>query len=276
LEAVPKLKKCEKPAREDSLRECIEQILLTTNSEFFKLKEKICNFALTEFGKVKELRRYLDALKYKIFDLNRKNLSALVTTKDSDKDNYILGVIESIIESSCLSPLIDEIYSLLKKEAKCPRDLEKKLLLLFEKPQEFFGINKIFLSKDKWINAVAELLNFPKKVLPSEKVRCLLDTIRQIHHGAKRICRKQITADDLLPIVIFVVVRTSQEARGIVITVADELFVKSLIDPEALQDERGYYLCVFSAALEFIRNFDPEKIEERFSTFMQLKVWGFC
>jgi len=91
----------------------------------------------------------------------------------------------------------------------------------------------------------------------------------QINQEAKRICRKQITPDDQLLIVIFVLVKASHEAQRIIITAADVLFVKSLIDPEALNDERGY-LCVFSVALEFVRNYDSEKIEQKFLGFVKL------
>jgi len=63
LQAVLKLKKYEKHANEDALIECAEQMLLSTNSGFFEWKKNICNFALTVFGKVKELRKCLDSSK---------------------------------------------------------------------------------------------------------------------------------------------------------------------------------------------------------------------
>jgi len=119
-------------------------------------------------------------------------------------------------------------------------------------------------------------VNFPTKLLPSAKMECLLNTARHIHHQAKRIYGKQITADDLLPIVIFVLVNASYRAGRIIITKSDELFVKYLLNPEALECEKGYYLCAFSAALEFIRNYDRKRIEERFSSIKRLNNWGFC
>jgi len=184
-------------------------------------------------------------------------------------------VIESKVESSCLPSHIDEINLFLKKEAKCAEDLQTKIILLFKKPQKFFGVEKMSWSKDKWINAVAELLKFPEKILPSEKLKCLQDTVMQIHQKAKRVCREQITTDDLLSIVIFVLVKASHEAQRAIITAADVLFVKSLIDAEALNDERVYYLCVISVTLEFVRNYDSHKIEQKLNGFINLNEWGF-
>jgi len=210
-----------------------------------------------------------------LFDKNRIKLSALVALEDPG-EIYILSVIESVVESSCLPSHIDEINLFLKKEAKCAEDLQTKIMLLFKKPQKFFGIKKMFWSKDKWINAVAELLKFQGKVLPSEKLQCMQDTVTQIHNEAKRICRKQVTADDLLPIVIFVLVKASHQAQKTIITAADIMFVESLIDPEALSDERGYCLCVFRAALEFVTNYDNHKIEQDYCGFINLNEWGFA
>lgn len=277
FEAVPTiLKKYPKHANEDGIRECIEEILLSSTSEFFKLKEKIRCFNLNEFRKVKELRRYLDTLKYKIFDENMDKLSAVTNIKDPEQNNYALDVIESMIESTCLPSHINDIYTLLEKETKSSDIQMTKIILLRKKRQMFFGIKPMLQAKDEWINAVVELVNFPTKLLPSAKMECLLNTARHIHHQAKRIYRKPITADDLLPIVIFVLVNASYKAGRIIITSSDELFVKFLINPETLEGEKGYYLCAFSAALEFIRNYDRKRIEERFRSIKRLNNWGFC
>jgi len=275
-EAVPNLKKVEATNENEArLREIVEKILLSTESDIFKLKQRICSLELYEFNKVKELRKYLDQFKYKIFEEKMAELSSVIDTKDPDANKCILGVIESVIEKACLPTHYDEIYKLLNDEVKSSDDLNPKIRLLIGKKQEFYGIDKKLESPDKWSNAVIELINFPKKVLPSAKMQCLLDTARHIHREAKKNYKKEITGDDLLPIVIFVLVNASDQYKKIIITAADELFIQILINPEALQGERGYYLCVFSAALEFVRNYDRKKIEERFNTIKRLKDFGF-
>jgi len=275
-EAVPNLKQeASINANEVRLRECVEDILLSTDNEIFKLKQRICDFKLTECGKVKELRGYLDKFKYKILEDNREKLLSNMDKKDPDANKTILNVIESVIENACIPTHIDDIYKLLNEESKTSDYLISKVRLLIEKQQEFFGIDKKLESKNDWSNAVVELVNFPKKVLPSAKMQCLLNTARHIHHEAKQNYKKEITGDDLLPIVIFVLVKASDKRGKIIITAADERFVQELINPEALQGERGYYLCVFSAALEFVRNYDRKKIEERFNTIRRLKDFGF-
>jgi len=274
--AVPDLKK-QASINENQirLRKCVEDILLSSDTEIFKLKQRICHFNLAEYGKVKELRGYLDKFKYKILEDNREKLLSVMDKKDPDANKNVLNVIESVIENACVPTHIDEIYKLLNEESKASDDLISKIRLLIEKQQEFFGIDKKLESKNDWSNAVVELVNFPKKVLPSAKMQCLLNTARHIHHEAKQNYKKEITGDDLLPIVIFVLVKASAKKGKIIITAADEKFVQILINPEALQGERGYYLCVFSAALEFVRNYDRKKIEERFNTIRRLKDFGF-
>lgn len=278
LEVVPIIrKKYQKFQNEDEIRNCVEQILLSKNSDFFKLKEKIRRCALTEFGKVSQLRKALNSLKFGLVDDNMDKLSDVTNITDPEMNNQTLSVIESMIESACLPCHTDDIYKLLEKETRCSKDqVMTKVILLREKTQTFFGINRKLQSKDYWITAVLELMNFPKKLLPSEKMECLLNTARHIHQQAKRMYRKDITADDLLPIVIFVSVKASNKAGRVIITASDELFIEYLIDPEALNGEAGYYFCVFRAALEFIRNYDSKKINERFSTVKRLKDWGFC
>jgi len=66
-----------------------------------------------------------------LFDKNRIKLSALVALKDPG-EIYILSVIESVVESSCLPSHIDEINLFLKKEIKRSEDLRTKIMLLFK------------------------------------------------------------------------------------------------------------------------------------------------
>jgi len=130
-------------------------------------------------------------------------------------------------------------------------------------------------SNRNWRNAISELVNFPKKLLPSEKMQCLLNTGKEIHKEAKRFYSKQLTGDDLLPIVIFVSVHASYRNGRIIITASDEVFVQNLISPQVLNGEGGYYFCVFSSAVQFIRNYDCKKFEERFSKIKRLRELGF-
>jgi len=66
-----------------------------------------------------------------LFDKNRIKLSALVAVKDPG-EIFILSVIESVVESSCLPSHIDEINLFLKKEIKRAEDLQTKIMLLFK------------------------------------------------------------------------------------------------------------------------------------------------
>lgn len=278
LYMAPSLRTPEEEKSEDELliRGELEKILLKKDTEIFKLKEKICNnFVPNKVEKLKDLRKYLDTFKYKIFEDYGKTWFDLIP-KNEDKSWMIMNVIESLVESTCLSVHVKDIMSILNEDTKGmnkPTDI--KIRLLYEKPQEFFGVPMACRSKNDWSAAVAALVTFPRAVLPSAKMQVLLATARCIHDEAKGSLKREITGDDLLPIAIYVLVKASQKLNTIVISPAEERYVDTLFNPEAQQAQSGYYFCVFSAALQFIRNYDPQKIEERFKTISRLKAFGF-
>jgi len=256
------------------IRRFVEQILLFPKSKVFKLKQNICNFALPNLKKVKELRKYLDQFKYKIFEEYRMEFWAKIDLTDPGVRKRTLCVIESVVESTCVPHHIDEVEKVLDARYKSPKNLIKALNVLWQKPQEFFGIDKRLRSKRKWLNAVLELEKFPKKMLPSAKLECLLSTTRYIHQEAKKYHKEQITGDDLLPIVIYVMVKASWTKRRLIFTEADQKFIEILTSPEALQGECGYYLCVFSAGSEFIRNYDSQHKVQKINTRRILRNLG--
>jgi len=270
---TPRVEKYKHP-NEDQIRIIVDEILWMKNSKIYRLKESICNFTLRGLQEVKELRMYLNQFKDKILDECKSVFPAEIDIENPDVHNCTLKVIESVIESACLPSHLEEINKILNQESRTSHDVARKFWLLREKPQKFYGIERKMRSKGDWLSAVIELENFPKKLLPSEKMQCLLNTAKSIHQEARNY-KKEITGDDLLPIVIFVLVKAYCREKKIIITAAEQLFVDILIDPDALQGEGGYYLCVFSAALEFIRNYDAKKIEERFTTIQRLKDFGF-
>jgi len=278
LYMAPSLQKPEEEKSEDEMkiREALEKVLLKKDTEIFKLKEKICNnFVPNKVEKLTDLRRYLDTFKYKIFEDHGRKWFELIP-RHEDKSALIMNCIESMVESTCLSVHVKEIMSILNEDTKgMNKPVDIKIRLLYEKPQEFFGIPLACRSKNDWSAAVAELGTFPRAVLPSAKMDVLLGTARCIHEEAKKSLKREITGDDLLPIAIYVLVKASQRLNKIVISPAEERFVSTLFNPEAQQAQSGYYFCVFSAALQFIRNYDPQKIEERFKTISRLKAFGF-
>jgi len=258
----------------EAIRVYVEQILLWSNSKVFKLKQNICNFALPNMKKLKELRIYLNQFKYKIFEEYRMELWAKIDLTDPNVRKRTLWIIERAVESTCIPHHIEGIDKVLRARYKIHKNLIPKLDLLCKKPQELFGIEKRLRSKDGWLSAVRELEKFPKKMLPSGKMECLLSTTKYIHQEAKDNNRGAITGDDLLPIVIYVMVKASEKSQKLIFTEADRKFIEILISPEALQGECGYYLCVFSAGSEFIRNYDSQRKEEKLNNIRKLRNYG--
>jgi hypothetical protein len=256
----------------NKIRKLVEDVLLSENSKVFKLKQDLSNFSLSELNRVKKLRMYLDQFKYRILDDYRSELSAIIDLSNVDANQYVLWVIDSVVESACLPYHIEEIWKLLNKETS---DNFIWIRMLKGKPQEFFGVDRKMKSKDNWHNAIIELVNFPKRVLPSAKLQCLINTVKHIHEEARQNHVREITADNLLPIVIYVLVNASLRYGKIIFSKADQQFLNILINPDALQGEQGYYLCVFEAALKFVCMYDQKKILERFSSILRLNDFGY-
>jgi len=273
-EAVPELKKVECHEENfDEIHKFVEQILLWPKSKVFKLKQNICNFPLSDLRKVKELRMYLDQFKYKIFAEYRMEFWAKIDLSDPTVHQRTLCVIERVVERTCMPHHIDKIHKVLRSKYKSPKNLISKVDILCKKPQGFFGIDKRLRSKGEWLNAVLELQKYPNKMLPSSKMECLLRTTRYIHQEAKQY-KKEITGDDILPIVIYVIVKASERSQKLIFTEADQKFIEILISPEALQGKCGYYLCVFSAGSEYIRNYHSQRNEEKFNNIQRLRSFG--
>merc|ERR1719436_260213 len=83
----------EKSEDEVTIRTELEKVLLKKDTEIFKLKEKICNnFVPNKVEKLKDLRKYLDTFKYKIFEDYGKKWFKLIP-KNEDKSALIMNVI---------------------------------------------------------------------------------------------------------------------------------------------------------------------------------------
>ena len=139
--------------------------------------------------------------------------------------------------------------------------VKKKLGALLLRPQSFFQIPKAYQSTDDWSAATMELREMNAAHLPTDKLKALLGASQAIFGSFAAEQRRKnhsssgesgdipvLGADDFLPIFIFCTVRAELEQP-----MYDKALMWSLCDGDMLAGEGGYYLTVFEAALEYVK-----------------------
>eukprot|EP00824_Muranothrix_gubernata_P002921 TRINITY_DN13529_c0_g1_i1.p1 TRINITY_DN13529_c0_g1~~TRINITY_DN13529_c0_g1_i1.p1 ORF type:complete len:249 (-),score=45.18 TRINITY_DN13529_c0_g1_i1:59-805(-) len=167
------------------------------------------------------------------------------------------NVIEVALERAVICPLRDRLMRVARARVKENEQLlSRNMKLLRGKDQGYWGVKPPHRSPSDWSMAVLELYQLRNAEIPSEQLTVILDTARAIYdtyNTDKSVGdRRQdvfLSADDFLPIFIYVIVRSEMEDLE---TTAELMW--SLCDPEKLTGEGGYYLTVFGSALHFVRD----------------------
>jgi len=143
-----------------------------------------------------------------------------------------------------------------------------KIQQLSKQPQAFFGIKHGLESTENWSTAVYELSLVKGCVLPSEKIRAIVNTIRAVQISFQREQKEKqkqrkitdeksddnyITGDDILPITIYVNIQASKQSLAL--KPSDLMLLEGLVDPRLQNREAGYYLAVFHAAIQWVQEY---------------------
>jgi hypothetical protein len=127
---------------------------------------------------------------------------------------------------------------------------DSKVIRLCSKSQSFFGIPPHHSSPSDWGAAVVQFRAIAGNTLPSDKIdsllavaRCLFKLFQLEHPNSDR----PLSADDMLPIFIFIVV----QARVPNLVVIDHE-MQELCDSDQQMSESGYYLATLHATITHI------------------------
>jgi len=115
--------------------------------------------------------------------------------------------------------------------------------------QTFFKIPVENQRSCEWKSACEILRVGAKKTLPCEKLAAIVDCaeeITKLHGLAEEV--SQLTADDLVPIFIFVVVRSDVERPLSLISL-----LQNVCNSDSRIGEMGYYLSTFEAAINYVQ-----------------------
>lgn len=135
------------------------------------------------------------------------------------------------------------------------------------RPQSFFGIPVQHISLSSWETAVAHLrlLSGESTALPSEKLDVLVAALREVHalfrrehhhpgngnEGGSGTDQQQLSADDLLPIFIYILCQC-----GIARLLSLKTMLAALGEPARMLAETGYCLATLEAAIDYIVRMD--------------------
>ncbi|ETO19750.1 hypothetical protein RFI_17480, partial [Reticulomyxa filosa] len=220
---------------------------------------------------ISAVREYMDHLKQYIIQQKQKHyypkLQQCVEVKcfvSSHTNGYLLFFFFfNKIKQKILHKQIIEIC---ETQAKAENEkVEDNALSLNTFPQSYFGIKSELESVENWATAIYELSAVGKCALPSEKLRALVNTAKAVHFSFQRELQERlrkkmdkkleeiyIGGNDVLPILTYVVVQASLDSLAL--KPSDLMLLEGLVDPIQQNAEAGYYLAVFHAAIQWIRD----------------------
>eukprot|EP00736_Rhodelphis_marinus_P009007 Rmarinus@m.7741 len=205
------------------------------------------------------VRNFITGLKKYVLQAKGEEFGRLLMEHPSeDEVATALGrVLEERLEVAVVLPLEEMCLSCIRKAYKeKDNTIAKKIEKLALKPQSFFGIQKKHESATNWSTAIVEMSYLDKTSGPSGKLRAILSSANAIYTSYQYECamrdgdvstRHFLGADDFLPIHIYVVVQSGLQEPWSV-----REYIWQLCDPDELNGEKGYYLTVFNAALQYI------------------------
>jgi len=225
---------------ENSITQCVMD---PSTKEGKTVKHFIQNFAVHEKNPqtlTMNIRQFLDAIRDHIL-AHRKDEFRKMQIKIS-----LSSLIENVLENILLVKLYDKIIKIVSERASSEENkLKNGIQLLRGKPQQFFSIEEKFRSCSDWSLATMELKQIDNHIQPYKMLGCILSAARAIYQSVNlEHCGNQktvmLSADDFLPIFIYVVVNSGVENME-----SKSLYLWELSDPQELTGEKGYYLTVF-------------------------------
>eukprot|EP01132_Coremiostelium_polycephalum_P000973 gene973-1238_t len=213
------------------------------------------------------VRQFIDNIRQSILSERSAQLSKLTVPSQSMiyEELSLSSIIEKSLEKTIILRTHKQLCSIISQQIQNEEiHLRENILKLANKSQEFFGIKSELMSNNNWKSAILELSCLSRCELPQDKLDTILLSARAIYNtvnyeqNLKNKIQKDyyLSADDFLPIYLYVVVNSGVEDLELI-----NQFCWQLGDPEKLSGEGGYYLTVFSSTLSLIKSLNMDKIE---------------
>ncbi len=187
-------------------------------------------------------------------DRREKDL-VLITNNPEEVNNIAKVAIRRQLEVEIYAPCILRLSNLLYKVFHSnEQELQRKINLIYDQPQQFFGIPMKHTSPSNWNKVVNLLGTIRMKTLPYDRLELLLKVAKEIpllfieeHPGSEKL----LGADEFLPIFIYVLVKSK-----IMDLLALNEELQSFCDPDKKLSETGYYMATLEASIQHILDAD--------------------
>ena len=205
---------------------------------------------------LKDLRNVLTSLeKYIVEHLDTCYWNQLAQENgDADISGSIDHYVAQAVEDTILVPLEKQISFLVERTINSEQEsrLMQNINKMRGREQSDFGIPVKLLSDDNWGKSCHHLSMIDERPLPCDKIQELLRSALEIFKncGEKNFDWREnsaLTADDYLPIHIFVVVHSGL-SRPLLL----KEYLGAMIHPSLMKGEVGYFLTMFEVALQYI------------------------
>jgi hypothetical protein len=204
------------------------------------------------------LRTFLDGLRYHFLKTFGKEFDRAVVGMKVD-EFLIRAAVEITLENATLPRFLPKLQRYFAEISKARDEAFRKNAQFFlSQTQEELHIPEAYRHAQNYPQSVKDMQEIEKDQMPSEMLDSLLKCVRSIFSEAATVSNNVMAGDDLLPVLIFVLIRANLSAPC-----ARSAFAWDLCDPEQLQSEGGYYLTVFESALEWVasQNCSLERVD---------------
>ena len=199
---------------------------------------------------IEEMHTYLSQNRQSLAkDFSQKKLSP----DDEWKNNCLAHMTDYALQDFIFSETISSIcMASIRTKISFLEDFQliEQCASLREKPMDFFEISPLIteLSSVTFKKAIEELNTIESFVTPAQMMRCILNTINSIFKEIEGTCQFQhLSADDLLPILIYVIVQAKD--------LQNPFLIVEYTQQLALQEgEAAYNLVLFESALHAIKH----------------------
>jgi len=197
----------DEPLEDAIFREIKKDILSEDTTEGRSRRKFLLEFQ--KHGKddnnISAVREFMNQLKLFMIqrrkEKHQKNLLLCVdydsksSTDKENKEDQTAAKVEALfnellelsIEETVLQPKIDEVTRICENQTSLETEkLQAKVMRLTRYPQAYFGIKAELESTENWGTAVYELSLVRGCVLPSEKIRSIVNTVKAIHISFER------------------------------------------------------------------------------------------
>jgi hypothetical protein len=174
----------------------------------------------------------------------------------SEEDRiFVDSEVDRSIERYVVPQILDDLVATVSQDnSSTTTILRENAWRLKDKGLGFYHVSNEVIEMSKlhnWDGAMLELIKLPREVLPSEKLRVVSNTVGMIYSlaGMSQCDSQLLAGDDLLPILIYVMVKATNKLNKLVYSFAEHHFIDQLISKDNLSGDKEYYLTVFEACL---------------------------